>query len=567
MLPAFPAAGKALPVANGVLNVSHDDLSEPFTITGNWKFRGLESKETKAWQVLPVPAAWNNYTGSPYFAGEYVFTLMLPRVKNKQLALQIPHLNEALELYANGELLFSSGNILNGEAGYSQSIVHLPSSGGILEIRFRLHNSFFRSGGLFRPIVLGYEDDLRKKYVQDVITEGMVLGALLIIALFNVFLLLNRFPQNYSVFLGLSSLFYAIRGMLSEPLCLPAFFGVADISFFYRLEYFVSYLGLAAIMPFLANVTFWDSSLKRRIQKLLITSYSVFAVFTLFLPLPFLSSSVYVFQLSGLSCMIFGLWVTFPGRVKNDEASLLIFLGAIAFLVLVSLDILALDFLSLPFRNITQFGMLIFIIPQGFALSIRVSNAYKKADVLSRELEKEVAIQTRELQKSNEKLKELSLTDPLTGIKNRRSFYEQAELNRVTCRQRNKPLSLMALDLDLFKSINDSYGHKTGDDALCFFTDLCNSMIRQTDLVARIGGEEFAILLPFAGLESAREIAERIRGELEVRSAGPGSPVPPLTVSIGLVCLEKDETIAEAIERADTLLYKAKESGRNQVQS
>ncbi len=564
---AFPSFGEALEVLNSVLNVHHKDLSGPITITGNWKFRSIESgEEAGDWQFVPVPSAWNEVTGSALGSGEYLLYLMLPREVNRPLALQIPHFNEVMELYVDGKLLFSSGHWLQGRVGYSQSIVHLPSSRNILEIRIRFKNTFFRSGGLYRAIRLGYESDLQKAHVQDVVFEGMILGALLIIALMNLFLSLNKFPQKYSVFLGLSALFYSVRGMLSEPLAFPAFLGASDISFFYRLEYLVSYLGIAAIMPFLSNITSWDSAFKRGVQRVLLAVYLLAAGVTLFLPLNSLSRSVYLFQLSGLSCMLFGLWVTFPGRVKKDTASLLIFLGAIIFLLLVSLDIAALDFLSLHFMNTTQLGMLLFIIPLGFALSIRVSHAYTKAEILSRELEKEVALQTRELKESNEKLKELSTTDPLTGIRNRRSFFELAELNLISCRQREKPLSLLALDLDHFKKINDNYGHKSGDDALCFFTSLCNSMIRDTDIFGRVGGEEFSIVLPFADLKVAREIAERIRGELEVRSSGPESLVPPLTVSIGVVCVEPEETLSETMERADILLYKAKEAGRNRVE-
>ncbi len=567
ILTVFPVAGEIPRVLNGVLDLSSYDLSEPVALKGNWKFRSLEPGDSLDWQFMTVPSAWNDTIGSAFSSGEYVLDLIVPIEEDKKLAIKIPHFNESVDLFVNGELFFSSGNFERGEAAYSQSIITLPSSSNILEIRIRFKNSFFRLGGFHRSIVLGYQADLQKAYAKDIIFEGMILGSLLIIALFNLFLLFNKLPQNYSIFLGLSALFYAIRGMLSEPLCFPAFYGVSNIAFFYRLEYFVSYMGTAIMMPFLANIASWDSSFKRKIYKILLTIYLISAIISMFVPLDFLSSSVYFYQLCGLSCMIFGLWVTFPGRVKKDIASHLIFLGAIIFLLLVSMDIMALNFLSLPFKNITQFGMLIFIIPLGFAISIRISNTYKRAEILSKELEKEVAVQTRELQKSNKKLKELSITDPLTGIKNRRSFFEQAELNIKSCRQRNKPLSLMALDIDFFKKINDTYGHKKGDDTLCFFTSLCESMIRQTDLLARVGGEEFAILLPSAELSSAREIAERIRRELEVQSSSPDSPVPPLTVSIGLVCLEKDETITQAVERADALLYKAKESGRNQVQS
>ena len=117
----------------------------------------------------------------------------------------------------------------------------------------------------------------------------------------------------------------------------------------------------------------------------------------------------------------------------------------------------------------------------------------------------------RELRLTNEALEHLAATDPLTGADNRRRFIEHVEAEIQRVRRGGAPFCLLALDLDNFKSINDRYGHQVGDDVLKGFVQTCVAAIRPYDGVARVGGEEFMILLPQALVEAALVVAERLR--------------------------------------------------------
>ncbi|MBK6631672.1 MAG: GGDEF domain-containing protein [Betaproteobacteria bacterium] len=163
-------------------------------------------------------------------------------------------------------------------------------------------------------------------------------------------------------------------------------------------------------------------------------------------------------------------------------------------------------------------------------------------------------------------LNRLATLDALTGIGNRRVFYTRAEAELARCRRKNTPLSLLMIDLDRFKAINDALGHAAGDETLRRFASLVGPHLREYDFFARLGGEEFVVLLPDATEDFALAIAERLR-ELTMAEhlPSPGFPVPT-TASIGVAQLHPDDTsIDPLLQRADQALYAAKHGGRNRV--
>lgn len=173
---------------------------------------------------------------------------------------------------------------------------------------------------------------------------------------------------------------------------------------------------------------------------------------------------------------------------------------------------------------------------------------------------------TDQLQDANAKLAQLAVTDPLTGLHNRRSVYSHLEREFVRAKRYEHPLAVAMLDIDHFKKVNDTYGHQTGDQVIRLVADALRRTIRQTDLAGRFGGEEFLILAPETGREHALTMAERIRLAVEEASAvSPGGP--PVTVSIGVATTEvPDATSSEELVRlADEALYRAKREGRNRV--
>ena len=172
-----------------------------------------------------------------------------------------------------------------------------------------------------------------------------------------------------------------------------------------------------------------------------------------------------------------------------------------------------------------------------------------------------------ELEEKNRELQELAYYDPLTGLPNRRFFFEHASLIFEEVKRYEKPLSLLVIDIDHFKKINDTYGHDVGDVVLKAFADVLGGIVRKSDICARFGGEEFLVLLPNTDLEGARVLAERIRATVAKKPVEHGSIVIVFTVSIGISQYRKGmQNIDELIKEADIALYRAKEGGRNRVE-
>lgn len=169
-----------------------------------------------------------------------------------------------------------------------------------------------------------------------------------------------------------------------------------------------------------------------------------------------------------------------------------------------------------------------------------------------------------EQKRLEQELEHAALRDPLTGLGNRRQFMQLVENARTQNPQRTHNFSLMLVDADHFKAINDEHGHNTGDDALVMLARTLETGIRESDTVFRWGGEEFLILLPLTPLEGAMHIAEDLREAVQQLSR-PG--LPALTVSVGVAQYEAGEDFTSLFKRVDDALYRAKTSGRNQVQA
>lgn len=177
-----------------------------------------------------------------------------------------------------------------------------------------------------------------------------------------------------------------------------------------------------------------------------------------------------------------------------------------------------------------------------------------------------ISTEITELHQLRDELEQQATVDALTGIHNRRFFYRAAEREFSGSSRYDQPTSLLILDIDNFKNINDTFGHQTGDQVLQNFAQHCKDEVRNCDLVGRIGGEEFAILLPQTDAQAAMILAERLCHSFVGLNLTNDSKPIEVSVSIGVASREQDDrSIEPLIKRADQALYKAKRSGKNKV--
>jgi diguanylate cyclase (GGDEF)-like protein len=165
-----------------------------------------------------------------------------------------------------------------------------------------------------------------------------------------------------------------------------------------------------------------------------------------------------------------------------------------------------------------------------------------------------------------EELERLATTDGMTGIYNRRHFLILADHEWARACRYGHPLSFLMFDIDYFKYINDTYGHHAGDEVIVHLANLARSCKRAPDVLARIGGEEFALLLPETDLPQAQVVAERLRRDVSAHPLVIASQPVPATVSIGVAARSPAmSSIGQLMAAADKALYDAKRSGRNRV--
>jgi diguanylate cyclase (GGDEF)-like protein/PAS domain S-box-containing protein len=168
----------------------------------------------------------------------------------------------------------------------------------------------------------------------------------------------------------------------------------------------------------------------------------------------------------------------------------------------------------------------------------------------------------RELEEANDQLRKLAVTDELTGLRNRRSFEERLVMEFSMARRRKRELSVLLIDVDNFKTINDRWGHAAGDEVLRRLGTILRTTVRLPDLPARYGGEEFVVLLPESGEESAMGLARRVMQ----RVAAEDWDNEPLTISVGMAAMNESlESGFQLVELADEALYAAKRAGKNRV--
>ena len=195
----------------------------------------------------------------------------------------------------------------------------------------------------------------------------------------------------------------------------------------------------------------------------------------------------------------------------------------------------------------------------------RILHAEQRVEQLTQKLQA-MSGESEQLRQQMAEQRHLALFDPLTEIPNRLSYNERIEIEFTRWHRYNTPLTLAIWDIDKFKSVNDTYGHQAGDRVLTVVAKLLSKKIRETDFVARFGGEEFVLLMPETKLQSALSVSDALRNSVAKTAFHFREQRVPITISCGLAQFRSGDTITAVFKRADTALYAAKHNGRNRCE-
>ncbi|MCF6238202.1 MAG: diguanylate cyclase [Candidatus Marinimicrobia bacterium] len=598
-----------LSVKDGVVDLRNYDFEQHINLDGEWRFvwNGDLPKETSQagnYTNIGVPDAWNGYEYagvelSGKGSGSYSLTILLPE-RAAKYALEFPTVGTAYNLFINDQLVGGIGiystDMTLASPSYEPRVFDLGQQAKQINLRIDVSNYHHRLGGLWESITFGKVAKIQAHRENRVARELFMFGAIIVMGIYHLGIYSLRTRGHAALFFGLFCLIVGMRTLTTGEVFLHQLWPSLPWQILVKIEYLSFYSGIAIFILFI-RVQFPDEIGKRATQ-IIAGIAGLFVLLVLFTKVIVFSTSLVYFQpfsLLAIGYVIYGLTLAF---LRGEEGSGLVLLGFMAIVVTFLNDILYVNNF-IQTGHLISFGLLIFILSQAFLISIRFTKAYATIDTQRIKLEQtnnafhsEIEIRkaaeqevlqhkdhledlvkdrTEELQVANERLKELSRVDGLTGIANRRRMDEELDREWKRMLREKRPLSVILSDIDHFKLYNDTYGHQQGDGCLIQVANaIKDSVNRPGDLTARYGGEEFCIVLPETGIEGASRIAERVRQNvrnlnLEHKSSKMASVV---TLSLGVATLipTSDSNPTILLKAADRALYQAKGNGRDRVE-
>jgi len=447
--------------------------------------------------------------------------------------------------------------------------------GATLDIYYRIKTST----SVQAPLTLWQRDAFENRENQANIAQGLYYGAMFVIAIYNFLIF---------IVVGERSYLYYVVVVVSLPLFIASLSGQA---YHYIWPNAVGWNDHS--IPFFLALTFGSSALFTRrflqvrewsrVLNIGLTGIAVAAFSTALLS--FVSPyrlSIHVLVPLGLFACLFEMlvgvmsWYKGVNNARFYVIAWLFFLGGGVLLALNKLSILPTNFIT---EYAVQIGSVLEAVLLSFAMAERINverklrfaaqdEALQVTRRLNGELEQRVRERTLELEKLNSRLEEMSNTDQLTKLKNRRYMENVMQKEWARCMRYKRDFAILMLDVDFFKRVNDEYGHPAGDACLKLVAERVNDCIRwPSDQLARYGGEEFCLILPETGAEGARVVAERIRKAVAANPIETDSATFNVTVSIG-VCVgvpPQGGSVEAMLKSSDLALYQSKENGRNRV--
>lgn len=401
------------------------------------------------------------------------------------------------------------------------------------------------------------------------LTSGMFAGAFLMIAVYATGMW-STSRNNSSYLLLAAGAAVASLQLIHRAGLMTVFFEESTPSFLWSIGWSTVFC-IAIIWP-----NYLNSRFNGLLNPLLVQGVSVAAALGLILAI-FTSSEVFVgygsiFRLVMIPYCIY-IFIAIAWRLRQwNKVELRTFAAFLLLLLSALLDSIVYSMGFKPYINFQSVGFVIFVLMELSALATMHRRYFEQTIILQQQLkslnnniENKVHERTQDLATANIRLNTLALTDALTNLPNRRHFDQQlcAEIDRATQYKNN--FSLLILDIDHFKQLNDTYGHDVGDAVLQALGAMFNTACRKSDLIARIGGEEFALIARDTDLTSAHLCAQALRqkvAELKVIHNGAQHSV---RISVGLAVWKPSLSSQQLIKLADQALYRAKRQGRDQV--
>ncbi len=549
-----------------VLDLSQRDSSKVISLTGVWQI-DYQSNDGKISYVGPitVPSLWRKINRTPSFSGlasgTYQLSLILPSQKTSPLSFHLPWASAAQDVrffYNNQwhpQLVSSTANA--AQANYRHPLINLPTNVDSLLVEISINSNFSTNGGIEHAPLIGPTDTLLRDFQRQKTIATAISAIIFAFALVNLALWTVRPSNTAFLLLGALAVIIATRIFVSDSDAIYDFLPNITISQDTTIGWLIFLLG-----PVIAALYFFTNYRPIIGVPLLLSICATTAIATGLLvlgeiprlqaygnihrPLIALLTTIMVFKM--VRVLINGRRDMLPSVISSS----LVILG----FAVETLHFQAYGVVS-PYLAF-GIGWLAFLAIETYKITNQYRQSLTKIDQLTDE---------------NKTLNQMAHIDPLTALPNRRAFddrcmryYNDAIDNYEKNSNLQKSLAVMVIDLDFFKKVNDQYGHDIGDAVLVNTADALRSTMRQNDFVARLGGEEFCLLLPNTDKSQVKNLADRLLAVIGKTKTQLGEKEINVTASIGISFFE-EQPLLELIRQADQALYVAKDHGRNGFQS
>jgi diguanylate cyclase (GGDEF)-like protein len=540
----------------GKLDLTQVDMgkSHPIQLGGEWEFYWKQLVLSDSFDgdiegphdLINVPLAWDNQV----FLGETMhaegFGTYRLRVEiepgSELLALSVPVIGTAYRLYVNHELVGSGGQVSsdkdNAIPNYSPQIIAISAPNGKIDIVLQVSNFHLAWGGQWFPITLASVDKQFQTQLKKLIRSITIAAIFFTIAVLSLFQFALRTSDILPFLVALSCICLGLREVETSHLLYIADSISLGFNTLIRINFLTFYLAIPLVVYYF-HLSYPDEF--RKLPVMIICAVGgVFSMGTLLTEPVEFSNFIGYFQYFSLGVMVYGLFMILLAAYHRRTGARIMALGSLLLFVLSANDIL----FSLRVVNTGSFaglGLLSFALCQTYLTYVRFINDSQEMKTLF--------VQANQ--------------DPLTLLLNRRGLMDAIEQKDGEQRQDSEYFSLMIIDFDHFKVLNDTLGHDAGDLVLAQGSQIIQSVIRNQDLAARWGGEEFVVMLPSTEDNGAKILADKLREKLSKDLSA--QLKNNITVSIGVAQSIENESFSSCLTRADKALYLAKENGRNQV--
>lgn len=403
-----------------------------------------------------------------------------------------------------------------------------------VEIVIQMSN-FNNVTGKIGSISLGNDSQIKREYIIGMASDTFIIGALCIMAIYHFALYYKRQKYKAPLYFGIFCLLIALRNALVGKRFIFEVFPNISFILFNKIAYLTVYIAFPFIVMFFKEL--FPNQLSSKVVHAIKWVSLLISIITIVTDIEIYNTFLIYYEMCIVICFVYVLLIIIKGVISGNQESLIILFGFVIFLI-ASVHDMFLQAGLLYTRSMVPFGFFIFIFSQSYILAARFSDAFLEIEKLVEE-NKAVYI------------------DELTGILNRRGFYEQGGNLFEAALSTGGSFILFYADLNKFKNINDSFGHKEGDEAIKRTACLIKNSFRKDDIVARMSGDEFvAIAVNKTSEEEADKITELIKNNFYKYNLNSKKSYK-LSISIGYSIYRPNviTTFDELVHRADTMLY------------